>query len=78
MSFFVGFRPTGVIGGWRIFFELLMKQRRKKHGTRKRDWLTAIYIAACGQYIADHQHRCSGHLPWHGRLAQWLCRPRRN
>jgi hypothetical protein len=56
--------------GWRIFIEFLVQQRRKKHGIGKRDWLTAIYIAACGQYLVDHQHRRPGKLPLHGRIAQ--------
>jgi hypothetical protein len=65
-----------MLHGWRIFFQLLMQQRRKKHGMGKRDWLTAIYVAACGQHIVDHQHRRPGKFPLHGWLAQrvgaWL------
>ncbi len=58
--------------GWLVFFELLAKQRRKRHGAGKPPLLQAIYVASCGQYIADQQQRCPGRLPWHGRLAQWI------
>jgi len=58
--------------GWKVFFELLSEQRRKRHGIGKCDWLTAVYIASCGQYLIDHQHRAPGRMPVHGRVAQWL------
>ncbi len=58
--------------GWCVFFDLLRKQRRKRHGKGKRDWLTAIYVASCGRQIADLQHRAPGKMPIEGRIAQWL------
>lgn len=54
--------------GWAVFFSFLRQQRVKKHGKGKRDWRTAIYMAACGQYLIDHQYRCPGHMPFLARL----------
>lgn len=75
-------KRSGRLYGWHIFFWALRKQRRKKHGKGKRDWLTAIYVASCAQWIVDHQHRKVYVMPLHGRVAQWLgnrfCAPLRN
>ncbi len=58
--------------GWRVFFEMLGKQLRKRHGAGRPPLLQAIYVAACGQYLVDHQHRCPGRFPWHGQLARLI------
>lgn len=43
--------------GWYIFCDLYLQQRRKKHGSGKRNRIGAIYIALCGRYIVDGQWR---------------------
>lgn len=62
----------GRIHGWRTFFRLLVMQRRKKHGAGKQRWLPAIYFAACGQYLVDHQKRTPLRFPIHGTVARWI------
>jgi hypothetical protein len=56
------------ISGWRLFFELVAHQRRKKHGAGKQPWLLSIYNAGCGRGVTLRPQI----VPWEARLAQFL------
>lgn len=61
------------IDGWSTFFRQFSQQRKKKHGGGRRDFWTAVYCAAHGRYLVDHQHR-GGSLPMSGRIARYMAR----